>query len=62
MQQNLPCARPLLVMAAYAMVFGIAAVKLHTHQCEVAVLPNLYPLIFAPLHRILARFTRAIGQ
>lgn len=28
MQQNLPCARPLLVMAAYAMVFGIAAVKL----------------------------------
>jgi ABC-2 type transporter len=28
MQGNLPSARPLLVMAAYAIVFGIAAVKL----------------------------------
>ena len=29
---------------------------------SVAVLPNLYTLIFAPQHRILARFSRAIGQ
>lgn len=28
MQGNFPSARPLLVMAAYAIVFGIAAVKL----------------------------------
>jgi hypothetical protein len=28
MQGNFPSARPLLVMAVYAIVFGIAAVKL----------------------------------
>jgi hypothetical protein len=31
-------------------------------NARVAVLPNLFTLIFAPWHRILARFTRAIGQ
>ena len=38
MQQNLPCARPLLVMAAYAMVFGIAAAKRAIFEFNVAVL------------------------